>query len=284
MPLYSRTKKLLLSQYELAETLLSKMRARYPNNTLTLTDSDNPDDIYIDIKYPNGQTLTCCTESLYMAYKQAPHRLNDHYAHMLETLDTLVQDDESLEQMLLPVILNQDRIDDIQNKYLQGKRSGILPESKTLCYCPLVADLYIAYVIDNSHQLYYLYEEQLSHFSAIRSKEEIAQLALANLQKKVDDLRIHTSPLGISLHLDSEYESSMLLIYELWKDRLQLTGEPVIAIAARDTVLIVNSEDKTSVVNLQKMAQGIYEKIPSATSAQLFTIREGRLCIYHMPD
>jgi hypothetical protein len=77
--------------------------------------------------------------------------------------------------------------------------------------------------------------------------------------------------------LDRNCDASMVLLFERWRGRLQIHGEPVLAVAARDELLICGNDDAESIASLRGMARAISRESAYGLSAELFTWSDGEL-------
>lgn len=109
------------------------------------------------------------------------------------------------------------------------------------------------------------------------SLEALHAAALDNLAAKLPDLRVQGGNGRYGIRLDGCYDASMILLFDAWRGRLELRGEPVFAIAARDDLLVCGSEDAEAIASLRDMAAQIAETAPYGLSAELFVWRDGQL-------
>ena len=107
--------------------------------------------------------------------------------------------------------------------------------------------------------------------------ELLHALALNNLEKRLPQLDLAGGDGRYGVRLDGNYGASMILLFSSWQDRLQIVGDPVIALAARDELLICGSDDAGAVAELQEMVGEITCTSAYALSSQLFVWRDGDL-------
>ena len=81
---------------------------------------------------------------------------------------------------------------------------------------------------------------------------------------------------------DGSYEASLLLFDEIWTgdiwhdSGLPLSGDPVIAVPARDVLLVTGSRDERGLATLRRIAAEIVASEPYRLTDRLFIYREGR--------
>lgn len=140
---------------------------------------------------------------------------------------------------------------------------------------PLAGDLLLTYVKDMPSSMSYLTPRELADMGLDRSA--LRAHALDNLARFLPQQQFQGGHGRYAVRLDRNYDASMVLLFERWRERLQLDGEPVLAIAARDELLICGSRDAESIGSLRAMAQKISRESAYGLSAELFTWRGGAL-------
>ncbi len=79
------------------------------------------------------------------------------------------------------------------------------------------------------------------------------------------------------VRLDGIYDASLVLFLDQWIGRLQLKGLPVLAVAARDELMVCGSEDEAGLAALRATAAHIAGNSAYGLSGRLFACRAGRL-------
>jgi hypothetical protein len=283
--IFSRNSNLTLSKCEVAQKLCEKMRERYKKNRFTVINPHQPDEVRIDITGTDGHTFSCYVDSLYSTYLGDPSRLGEFCENMLTTVDSLLLNTDEVRPLLLPAIKNQSWIERVQHTPQQEKDSSFFHTTsqqygRQLAHIPLVADLSIVFALDTPHHMSYVFNEQLHDFSAADDIQEVYQQALENLKTHIPGMKIKASPLGYTVHVDSNYDASMILLYDQWKERIALRGDPVIAIVARGTLIIADSDNTKQIHDLRKFVQDIFPTVAYSLSPLLFTIKDEQLSIF----
>lgn len=140
---------------------------------------------------------------------------------------------------------------------------------------PLAGDLVVTYVLDTPASMSFLSPEQAAqrelHGPALRAH------ALDNLARRLPELEIKGGDGRYAARLDRNYDAGMALLFERWRERVPLRGEPVFAIAARDELLMCGSEDGENLASLRGIAREIAGSSAYGLSAGLFVWRDGGL-------
>jgi hypothetical protein len=213
----------------------------------------------------------------YGRYLQQPGALEQLQAQQLkEALAVQTSFDGSAVglECILPVIKT---IGWLQASLAQLDAVGVPKQSQPLSQ-PLAGNLLLAWVEDTPDAMSYVTSARLEKLGMDRTTLHI--LALKNLTHCLPKLRIEGSGGRFVARLDRNYDASMALLFTEWQGRLQITGEPILAIAARDELLVCGSDDANSIVALRSMAANIADQSAYGLSSELFTWRGGSLQAY----
>ena len=150
------------------------------------------------------------------------------------------------------------------------------PENQPFILRLLAGDLIVTYVDDKDNSMSYVSNGDCKKLGL--DLDELHALAMRNLQRDgLSKLEVRGGGGRYAARLDRNYDASMVLLFEKWCDRMDLDGEPVIAIPARDELLVCGGNDAETMASLQAMAVDIASRAPYALSSTLFVWRGGRL-------
>ena len=77
--------------------------------------------------------------------------------------------------------------------------------------------------------------------------------------------------------LDGNYDVSMMLLFDRWRDQMQLHGEPIVAFPARNEVLICGDADEAGIAEMAQMAIRTVQDSPYALTSEIFRWQSGML-------
>lgn len=140
---------------------------------------------------------------------------------------------------------------------------------------PWAGDLVIAYVEDTENAMSYVTPLELGPLGL--DHEALHALALENLTARLGEIRLEGGGGRYAARLDRNYDASMVLLMNRWPAHPPLDGDPVLALPARDEVLLCGEKDAVSVATLREMALQIHGQAPYALSSQLYVWRDGGL-------
>lgn len=264
----------LLSFHDYAEHYAGLVRSENPDAEVTVTHGESAARTRVEWRAGGGFEATQFIGNWYRRYLQAPAQLRAN----LET-----------------------QMDSARAMGLRGTQSplgvdGILPAIKTTAWLEvsaaqlssigvpadqqpasrlLVGDLSVTYVEDKPGAVRYLCAAELEGLDLDLSGAHAR--ALANLALRIPDLEIRGKGGRFTVRLDGIYDASLVLFLDQWIGRLQLKGLPVLAVAARDELMVCGSEDEAGLAALRAAAAHIAGNSAYGLSGRLFACRAGRL-------
>jgi uncharacterized protein YtpQ (UPF0354 family) len=150
------------------------------------------------------------------------------------------------------------------------------PQNQPFILRRLAGDLVVTYVQDTGDSMSYVGNADCRKLGL--DLDELHAIAMNNLERDaLPRLEIRGGEGRYAARLDRNYDASMVLLFERWSDQMDLDGDPVIALAARDELLICGSDDEEATTSLRAMAADIASRAPYALSNALFVWREGRI-------
>lgn len=274
----------MLSQSQFTEQLYQKMLEHYkpsshmPVKELKLLEHQ------IDVQGQHGEVFTCYTDKIYSRYLENPDFIKTIFAQTLQTYNDLFLYDENVFSGVLPIIKNQEWLDETHRMRVACNHGDDLSFARIMqdqmLTIPLVADLVIAFAISLPKGMKFLYQADLLRYSSDGSLNELYRKAKENLTAYLQELQIKSTPVGYTLELDTDIEASMLLLYEQWQNKLNFLAEPVIALISRDTVILADSSDHEQIHSLRKLTQELYPTVAYRLAPELYTIKNGMLELY----
>jgi len=167
---------------------------------------------------------------------------------------------------IIPVVKTRKWLDDIHE---EARARGSAQEELTE---PFSDDLVVAYAEDSARTFRYLTTGEYAG-----NRAELRTLAVTNLLRVLPDLEVRIfNPHVTSVSVGDDYTSSLLLVDDIWTSgRLKVKGDIVVAIPARDVILVTGSRSGT-LKNFRALAEELHAKGPNALSDALFVYRDNR--------
>jgi uncharacterized protein YtpQ (UPF0354 family) len=142
-------------------------------------------------------------------------------------------------------------------------------------YDDLNDQLIVVYAEDTPNTLRYLVPAQLVEINL--KKEDLRTLAATNLQTIVGKIEVRPGPLVSVVKADGNYEACLLAVPQFWsKGGFQVDGEIVVAIPARDHLLLTGSKNAEGLAKMREVTARVMQESPQRLTNMLFVYRDGR--------
>lgn len=225
-----------------------------------------------------GQTNTAFLNNAFTEYQNNPANkdaiIQRYISSVIETAYQSAHPKAIERESIVPIVKDRAWLQDIAKsikKQVQGSKK--MPELVTE---DLNADLIILYASDSANNIRYLNPTDLKE--AHVEKAELRKLACDNLLRILPDIKVKGSN-GIYMFVaGGTYEASLLLIDSVLKSpQIQVKGERVVAVPARDMLLITGSEDPNNLATVRKAVQDTMKRGMYTLTPKLFVYRNGAL-------
>jgi uncharacterized protein YtpQ (UPF0354 family) len=140
---------------------------------------------------------------------------------------------------------------------------------------PLGTELCVVYAEDRPASVRILSEAQVRGLGL--SREALRALAGRNLGTVVPELHIRGGDGVYLIEAGGVYESSLVFWAGLVSDRLKVKGQPVVAVPARDVLLVTGSEDAKGLARVREHAAQALAGSAYPLTASLYVRRGQRL-------
>ena len=134
-------------------------------------------------------------------------------------------------------------------------------------------ELIVVYAEDDPNRTRYLTSDEIQ-----MDRAELRKLALANLEQlppKIE-MRNHDNVFSI-MSAGGDYEASLLLFDHIWSGgQIKVDGDIVVAVPARDVLLITGSKNRKGLQVVRAMAADMMAKASHRLTDTLFVYRDGR--------
>jgi uncharacterized protein YtpQ (UPF0354 family) len=169
-----------------------------------------------------------------------------------EALRTSEQEEALRAEDLVPLVRDARYIEEL------GASTG----ENAVIVRPFVADLFLVLAFDGEHTQHLATHKTLERLGI--PEEGVIELARTNLAKKVAEVEQRTldddGPLVGMLVTGGDLEASLLLLDDVWaRVALNLTGEMVACVPARDVVLFADTASEGAVARMGEIADEILE-------------------------
>jgi uncharacterized protein YtpQ (UPF0354 family) len=226
-------------------------------------------DLKITVRRSGGAIRTVNLANFYTIYSREPERLKD----LIQTQVALLVSPPRATldpSRIIPVVKDRVWLREYQEKV---KAAGIQQEQLVE---DLNSELVISYAEDTPHAMNHLTTDDYSG-----DRRELRALAIKNLVRVLPKIEMRVLNEYVSIvSAGEDYTPSILLLDDLWTGgRIKVKGEIVVAVPARDVILVTGTRSG-KITNFRAFAADLYAKGPYSLSEKLFVYRNGAFTTY----
>jgi len=230
-------------------------------------------DLELKITSADGRDLTSFLDNAYDTYKLDPKAKADviqrFVASALETADG-VRDGVDRTR-IVPVIKDRPWLEETRQALL-ARGAKDVPEHVFEDFSP---DLVVLYAEDSPNNIRYLGAKDLELANIDRS--ELRALATDNLKRLLPKIERRGSNGLYMLTAGGNYEASLLVLDSIWSaGNIDVQGDIVVAIPARDLLLVTGSRDPSGIEKVKQMVRNEASGGAYRLTSKLFVYRHGR--------
>ena len=229
------------------------------------------DDTSIKVSFANGTEARVGLGNYYRQYHAQPDILDDLVEATVAALQQMGRDDNGGldRERVLPVIKHHDWVANAHagTQAEDGKPAGPV-------VTPVVGDLVLAYVEDGDVNMRFLVPSDLERLG-VTGMEALHDLALANFG---DYARTRTglesfAPGVFRAQVDGYYDASLFLFADELARGARIAGDVVVAVPARDVMLLCSADDAAAIATLRDTAARVESESPYLVSPRLYVLR-----------
>jgi uncharacterized protein YtpQ (UPF0354 family) len=241
-----------------------------PDTTVTVSG-----DLTLNLRRPDGRGATVNLANLYNAYVQEPARRDELVTRLVTSVAEPCKACGRLDRTnIVPVIKSR--------LWLEHLRAVFRAQAGANAPDPLYEDfnseLVIVYAEDSGGRTRYLSTAENTGIA----RAALRALAVENLRRLLPkvEMRLHDNVFG-RITAGGDYEASLLLLDEVWSNpQIKVNGDIVVAIPAKDILLITGSRNRKGMQTLRNLAANIVQKESYRLVETLFVYRNGRFVTY----
>ncbi|HEY8336214.1 MAG TPA: DUF1444 family protein [Tardiphaga sp.] len=225
------------------------------------------DDLRLTVRRADGNTNDVNLGNVYGEYRGQPERFDELVALFADALRNPVPARLQLPRVT-PMIKDRGWLADIASLFR--------PRGREPLFEPLNQELVIAYVEDSGTRARYL-----DSGDEVGDRRTLRARAIANLKRILPKIEMHPTAEGwATITAGGNYEPSLLLVDEMWsRGQIKVDGELVVAVPARDALLVTGSNNRQGLNAMRamaaKLANGPYRLTPT-----LFVYRDGGFAVF----
>ena len=264
----------LLDPRAYAEHYAAAVRRAHPGTEVTVHAAATAAHTRVEWRTPTGWDSKQFFGNFHARYLLAPEELTGLIAAQMAEAEAVGREPAPADWLgaILPALKTAAWRDTTAR---QLGAAGVESRAASFVVRPLVADLVVTYVVDTPELMSFVHIGELDKRGI--DAEALHAAALANLARRLPDLRIEGGGGRYAARLDRNYDTSMVLLLDQWRERVGIDGDLVVALPARDELLMCPAGDPETAASLAAMAARIVERSAYGLTARLLAWRGGRL-------
>lgn len=207
-------------------------------------------------------------DNAYLRYQSAPESVDGVIEHHIDSLEAVVADRKAPPDAarIVPVVKGDAFVAGLTDQVRANGRGEL---ADFYVFEPLAEGLHVFYVFDYTDSVQYVTASDLARLEL--SPGDLRAIAVGNLRALMTDVKREGSDRWSFMVADGTYEASLLLLDGLWDKRnFALAGELVVFVLARDSVLVVGSEDSEAIDAGRSLAEKAAREWPYFVSPHAY--------------
>ena len=224
-------------------------------------------DLALSVKEASGLDRTIFLTNPYREYSLDPRRFDDIVKGFVAAMARSGTGQAKLDRSrIVPVIKDRQWLVDLHKMHkAQGKDQEHLSESFN-------NELIVVYAEDDPTRMRYLTTSE----DIGVGRQELRALAVENLMRILPKIEMRGDDHVLLVSAGGDYEPSLLLIDEIWTGgQVKVNGDIVVAVPARDVLLVTGSRDRTGLKRIRELAAKFAAQGPYGLTDTLFVYRNG---------
>ena len=236
------------------------------------------DDLQLRIENSDGEELHAFLENAFDTYKLDPSQKEFVLQnYVTSTVDNFSTGNEiASKSQIVPIVKDRGWLTETKQTVLE---SGV-EEAPEHVMEELNEELVILYAQDTPTNILYLTPEGLEEVGIEQS--ELRSIAIDNLKSIISQVELIGDNGLYIVTAGGDYDASLLLFDSIWSsDQLAVKGEIVVAIPARDLLLVTGSEDSEGIQKVKDIVNESYSESPYRLTTKLFVYRNNKFVVWN---
>ncbi|MBX9899333.1 MAG: DUF1444 family protein [Burkholderiaceae bacterium] len=226
----------------------------------------------LQIEPQSGDIQSVFLDNAYRTYAQDPKAIEEVLRrYVSSTLEPQQQQKQVDRSRIIPIIKDRAWLVEIAHS-LQSRGLNSAPEN---VFEEFGDELLVVYAEDTLTNIRYLTRADLKESGLTQA--QLRPLAVQNLGRILPQVEIHKGALVSMITAGGNFEANLLALPDIWKDLEQhVDGDIVVAIPARDLLLLTGSKTPGGIAKLRELAAKAYRESSYQLTDTLFVRCKGR--------
>ena len=231
-------------------------------------------ELQLRVSFGEKGSHTVFLDNAYSQYLAHPERRDEILeVYIGSLLEALQEETHKIDaERIVPVIKDRGWLEGVKESLLaRGADAESLPDYVSENYN---SELAIFFAEDNERNIRYLTEDAFEELQIDR--ETLRERAIANLRRLVPQIEVMGEGGTYMITAGGDYEASLILIDSVWEDgRMEVDGEILVAIPARDLLIVSGTGNPEAIERLRQVASEGNAQFAYNLSPVLFVRRNG---------
>ena len=227
----------------------------------------------LELDLGNEIQMKSFLNNAYLEYNNAPNEIEEILNRYSDALIHFNEENnaEIDPKNIIPVIKNINFIHSNLELNPNFEKDGL--------YEKINDELYLFFVSNLPNSLKYIYKSEFENLDI--SMIDLKNIALNNLENIEESPQRQGEKGFYGLLLDGNFEASLILL-DIWnKENFEVKGEIIVAIPARDVLLITGSEDQENLIKIKETTADIFNNGDHIISEKLFIYQNGKFEVFN---
>lgn len=261
-----------LGKAAFTKAYVDRLQKALPGATITVVEP-----LQVRIRAAGREEQTAFLDNGWKSYQRAPEGLEGILAgYVGNAVESARAGEHRLDwRRVVPVIKDRAWLEESRRSLLASGAKDVAKVAEV--HEEYNGELTIFYAEDRERGIAFLTDEALNQAGLRRS--ELRALAVKNLGALLPAIELRGENGLYLITAGGDYEASLLLLDGLWTGEYvapKVKGDVVVAIPARDLLLVTGSQDAAGLARLREYARQAHAEASYALTPQLFVRRGGR--------
>lgn len=236
-------------------------------------------DLELKVKMADGASHSIFLDNAYNQYCNDPAQRDEILETYIHSFLEVTSNREAPidPKRIVPVIKDRGWMEGIQETLRE--RGGNDQELPAYVTDPYNSELAIFYAEDSPKNIRYLTEEAFAELHLDRAT--LREQAIGNLMDLINGYEVMGGDGLYMITAGGDYEASLLLVDQIWDaEAMPVDGEYVVAIPARDLLIVTGSGNTEAIERLRDMANESAASFSYSLTPVLFIRKDGAFEVY----
>jgi len=264
----------------LSQGTFTDLYLAYLKKSATDAEFERTADLELKVRMADGASHSIFLDNAYNQYRRDPGQRDEILETYIRSFLEVTSNREAAinPSRIVPVIKDRGWMEGIQATLRE--RGGNEADDLPAYVCdPYNSELAIFYAEDSPKNIRYLTEESFAELGLDRAT--LREQSIGNLLDLISGYEVMGGDGLYMVTAGGDYEASLLLIDQVWdSEAMPVDGDFVVAIPARDLLIVTGSENSEAIGRLREMASESAASFSYSLTPVLFIRKDGAFEVF----